>query len=130
MRFLWVSVVRQADWARPVGEGEQIHCAGEREAEADPGDPQWRPEKVHKRGKAAAATGGLRFARPEEPAQQPAQVVRRGRDRVTFPHVDQAAQPTPPRPAGVADVREGTLADLAPPPLQRLALGPPDPTTV
>src|SRR4029079_10620765 len=130
MRFSACPLRSNSDREGVAAKSEQNHCAPGDTPEPDPGGPERRHESMHERGRAPGGLRGLRLAGPTEPAEQPAQVVRRGRDQVTLPHIDQAAQPPPRRPAGVADVRERPLAHFAPPPLQGLTLGPPDPATI
>lgn len=56
---------------------------------------------------------GPRLARPEQLAEDEAQVVRSGCNQVPLANVREATQPTPPATAGVADVGERTLDQLA-----------------
>ena len=85
---------------------------------------------ICKRGKAASALQALRFADAAQQAHEPAQVMRCGGHEVPLADIDQPVEPTPPRPAGVADVRERPFDHLAPPPLEFLTLDPLHPPTV
>ena len=69
-------------------------------------------------------------ADPEHRAQDQTQVVRRGRNQVPLADVHQPTDPRPPRPAGLAGVREAPLHPFAAPPLQPFAPRPLDPAPI
>src|SRR3989442_1987867 len=68
-----------------------------------------------------------RLAEAPNFAQQQTQIVSGTFQRVRFDHIVLAPQPTPPSTSGLADVREGSLAALASPPVQPSSLLPAHP---
>src|SRR6516165_11887443 len=84
----------------------------------------------HGRQRGAAPLQAPRRTDPEQLTHQGAEVVARYLHQVTLRHVQQPAQPTPPRAARLTDVREGPLHVLAPLLLQPLAPRPLHPPPV
>src|SRR5689334_14161056 len=68
--------------------------------------------------------------RPKQRPHQDAQVVPRHLHQVPLGHIYQPTQPTPPRPAALADMGKAALHILTPQPLQALPPGAPHPAAV
>ena len=71
-----------------------------------------RDEDIDKRGKTPGTLQGPGFADSEQFAQDAAQVVRRGGDRVAFLDVDQPAEPAAAHAAAVASVTAGARLSI------------------